>query len=219
VLQGLTSITELVANVTPQIADGEMRQEDVDRLLTEIMGAGAAASPASPAAMPDEAPRAPAARRDADETRERQLPPRGYTRLALAPRAPSLQGPRVLVVHEGRERRRQLRTALQRAGCVVLEAADGEAALAYACRLRPDAVVTEVALRGLDGVGLLQALRAEGIVDHVFVYTEQHDETLHEWVRELGAADVLTTDDDVATVATRVCAELVAAEELVGRPL
>ena len=219
VLQGLTSIAEIIANITAPIPDGEMHQEDVDRLLSEIMGGPA---PADGSAPPNEGRAAGPApvRADTAPVAVDRTPPHTATRavrLQIAPRAENTRGPRVLVVNESRERRRHLRAALERVGCVVIEAAEGEAALSYACRLRPDAVLTDLALPRFDGIGLLQVLRAEAVVDHVFVFTEQQDETLLEWVRELGATDVLTSADDVATVATRVRAEFVEATEVLTR--
>jgi DNA-binding response OmpR family regulator len=111
-------------------------------------------------------------------------------------------------VYEDAARRKTVRKAIERAGCVALEVSDGEAALSYACRLRPDAVITDIALQRLDGLGLLQALVVESIVEHVFVYTDQRDSALLEWARELGAADVMTIDDDVELLATRIRAKL-----------
>jgi type II secretory ATPase GspE/PulE/Tfp pilus assembly ATPase PilB-like protein/CheY-like chemotaxis protein len=207
VLQGLTSISELIANVTPPIPEADLHQEDVDRLLADLMGGTPA--PANPAPTAEAATTVSVpARAPAEDRPVVSMPVRApVSRLPIAPRSPNQRGPRVLVVHEGRERRRQLRESLQNAGCVVIETADGESALAYACRLRPDAVITELAVPKLDGLGLLQTLLAEDVVDRVFVYTEQRDERLLDWARDLGATDVLTTEDDVVTVATRVRSE------------
>ena len=76
-------------------------------------------------------------------------------------------------------------------GCLrVVEAADGEAALAYARRLRPDFVVTEIAIPRLDGIGLLRALALEPAPPCVVVSTDQSDSELLAWMRELGAHEV-----------------------------
>jgi type II secretory ATPase GspE/PulE/Tfp pilus assembly ATPase PilB-like protein len=213
VLNGLTSFHELTANINPPIPDADLQQEDVDRLLSDLLGGGGTPAPRSESSevsvsTPLSLPAAPlrvetgvvhtgASDRGGQVTR----------RLAIAPRAPNDGRPRILIVNEGRERRRNIRKALERTGCIVIEATDGEAALSYACRLRPDAVITEVALPKLDGIGLLQMLRAEGVVEHVFIYTDQTDEQMLEWTRDLGATDSLTTEDDVETLATRVRSE------------
>src|SRR3954468_1809729 len=58
--------------------------------------------------------------------------------------------------------RRLLAQALRDAGFeVVGEAADGDEALALYRDLRPDALTLDLALAGLDGIGVLRALSAE----------------------------------------------------------
>ena len=298
VLQGQTSFAELISNLTPPIPDAELQQEDVDRLLADLVGGGAEAaqaeagevtpSPERPVRAPSTAgaspvaadgpdvaatpvpaevhsggggavtpvvpvaevpaaavasvasvapvaaiateapviaaaPRRPVHHAEAGRTivppvaeGARPAPP---ARLAIAPRVRDGR-PRVLLAMECMQRRRALRAALVRVGCGVVEAANGDAALAYACRLRPDAVVTELAMPGLDGLGLLQILRTEEIVPHVYVLTEQDDAALSEWARELGAQEVLATahgDDTIATLVLVDCA--MGARAAATRPL
>ena len=64
----------------------------------------------------------------------------------------------MLIAHDDRETRRELRAALEAAGLGVIEAADGVAALNYARRLKPSLVVTELPLPRLDGYALVQAI-------------------------------------------------------------
>ncbi len=101
---------------------------------------------------------------------------------------------RVLVVDEDRDARRSTRLALEAEGWTVVEAADGEAGLAYARRLAPALVLTEVALPRLDGAGLLQGLAGGPSAPPVVVWTRQTDPGLHTWLRELGAAEVAVQD-------------------------
>jgi type II secretory ATPase GspE/PulE/Tfp pilus assembly ATPase PilB-like protein/ActR/RegA family two-component response regulator len=216
VIDGHTSCDELIANITPPIPDADLHQDDVDRLLTDLLDNGGTApeesahptpaTDAPPASAPVRVESGVAARGHARPYAEGNQA--GWSRLVVAPRAQGDGRPRVLIANEDAQRRRALRKSLERAGCVVIEVNDGEAALSYACRLRPDAVVAEVALKKLDGIGLLQALVLESVVAHVFVYTDQRDPALLAWARELGARDALTTEDDVETVATRIRADL-----------
>jgi CheY-like chemotaxis protein len=218
VLDGLTSCEELVDNITPPIPDVDLQQEDVDRLLTDLLenqSPPSATGTATPGVALDAPPTAMSVNVEPGAP-ARGHPPRphhadnhgAWSRLVIAPRAHGDGRPRVLVADDDAERRRALRKALERANCVVIEVNDGEAALSYACRLRPDVVITEVALKRLDGIGLLQALVLESVVAHVFVYTDQRDVGLLAWARELGARDALTTENDVEMVAARVRAEL-----------
>jgi len=176
VVAGWTSIHELLDNVVPPLDDpghtatpapagavpaAGAAQESIDALIRQMTGAGPAER-RGPAA----AARSP---------------------LAVAPQ----HGLRLLLIEEDRVQRRALRRALENEGFAVLEAADGEAGLAYARRLAPDVVVCEVALPRLDAAGLLQALRGDASPPPVVVYTDQGDPELLAWLAELGAAEVL----------------------------
>jgi CheY-like chemotaxis protein len=118
---------------------------------------------------------------------------------AIAPAANN-SGERVLLVDDDRAARRELRSALEREGFGVIEAADGEAALAYARRLRPGRVICELALPRLDGVGLVQALAHLPEAPPVLVYTDQRDIALLDWACEVGASGVASKTDGAPAV-------------------
>ena len=218
VLEGLTSVEELAANVTPPLPVSAMAQNDIDALMQSVLNQQQAADTTDGAALtgapsivpvrppiyewtpPASTPEPESAPRPA-----RASSARASMTLVIAPRRSSASDrTRVLVVHEERQYRRALRCAFEGLGCVVLEAADGESALTFASCLRPDAVVTEVVLPKLNGVGLAQALLAEQIVEHVFVCTDQRDELLLQWVKGVGVTDVIAADDDADAIAARV---------------
>jgi two-component system, chemotaxis family, protein-glutamate methylesterase/glutaminase len=70
---------------------------------------------------------------------------------------------RVVVADDSRLMRRMLADALDRQGFdVVATAADGDEALAACREHRPDALTLDLAMPGLDGLGVLRALR-EGV--------------------------------------------------------
>jgi len=215
VLQGQTSFQELTAHITPPIPESDLQQGDVDRLLSDLLGGGGglaerASTPDHPqpaVSILSEHPERPHAPVGVPSGVARPLTAVTPYRQIIAPRIANAGCPRVLVVHDVRERRRSVRKALERAGCVVLEAADGESGLTFACRLRPDAIVSEIVLPKLDGIALLQLLRAEGVVEHIFFYTDQRDERLLNWAADMGASDILTVDDELETLATRVMVE------------
>ncbi|MER3453431.1 MAG: DNA-binding response regulator, partial [Acidimicrobiia bacterium] len=56
-----------------------------------------------------------------------------------------------------------MRTALEDAGFSVVEAPDGPSAVAALHGCHPDVVLLDVALPGLDGFGVLRALRQQGL--------------------------------------------------------
>jgi two-component system chemotaxis response regulator CheB len=67
---------------------------------------------------------------------------------------------RIVVADDSRLMRRMLTDALGRQGFdVVATAADGDAALAACREHRPDALTLDLAMPGLDGIGVLRALR------------------------------------------------------------
>ncbi len=183
VLCGATSLHELLDNVAAPIQDCSANQSDVDALLDQILRPkDAVTTPAAVARAP--APPIPTI-----------VPGAGgapaVPRARNAPEPSRADGPRVLLVDDDRTRRRALREAFEAAGASVLEAADGEAALSYARRLAPDVVVTEIALPRLDGLALVQTIRGDMASAVVVVYTEQTDEALLAWARELGASDAV----------------------------
>lgn len=70
--------------------------------------------------------------------------------------------PRIVIADDSSFMRRLLAQALTEGGFeVVGQAADGDEALELFRRLRPDAMTLDLAMPGLDGIGVLRALRAE----------------------------------------------------------
>ena len=187
VLHGMTSLHELIDNIPAPLDAVPVAggQADVDTLLATLLGGGGAAQPAptSPTVVPIRRTSRPGS------------------------------GPRVLVVDDDREERRAVRAALEAEGCRVLEAADGEAAVSYLRRLAPDAMVTELVLPRLDGIGLLQ--EAAGRLP-VLVYTSQTDGAFREWASEMGAVEVLTKSADRAFLTLRISAALSSAAAPIG---
>jgi two-component system phosphate regulon response regulator PhoB len=74
---------------------------------------------------------------------------------------------RVLVVEDDPKTRSTLVLYLEHAGFLVTEAADGPAALAVAAQERPDLVVLDRMLPGLDGLEVCRRLRADARTQHI----------------------------------------------------
>ena len=68
---------------------------------------------------------------------------------------------RLLVVDDKASNRELLRTALEHAGHEVIEAADGEAALVAMQALKPDLVLLDIQMPGLDGYAVLERVLAD----------------------------------------------------------
>ncbi len=71
------------------------------------------------------------------------------------------QGERILLADDNADMREYIRRLLADKGYAVEPVPDGEAALAAARRQRPDLVLSDVMMPGLDGFGLLAALRRD----------------------------------------------------------
>ena len=194
VLDGVTSLAELLDHATPP-ATGESAapQQDIDALLSQLLG-----SPQmQPGAAPARAEGAATASVSADAAPAARMP-----RMSAQHEQSAL--PRLLLVDDDPAARRRLAAELTAEGFIVIEVADGDAALAYAKRLRPDLILTEVALPKLDATGLLDALASYGRAPPVVVCTAQTDDALHAWLRDAGARDILSRDLPVRELAERL---------------
>ena len=66
---------------------------------------------------------------------------------------------KVLVVDDKQIMRDSVGATLQRAGMQIVSASDGQAALTAIARHRPDAVISDLKMPELDGLGLLMKLK------------------------------------------------------------
>ena len=124
-----------------------------------------------------------------------------------------MSGESILVVEDEKALLKVLRYNLEKEGYKVSEASDGKAALASARRLRPDLVLLDVMLPGLDGFEVCKALRKESEVPILFL-TARKEELDRVLGLELGADDYVTKPFSVRELLARVKAVLKRA----GRP-
>ena len=111
----------------------------------------------------------------------------------------------VLVVEDNPEMRRFIADALARRFRVAT-AADGEAALASAVRLRPDLILTDVMMPGLSGDDLVRRVRAIDALKDVPIValTARADDALRIRMIEEGALDYLTKPFSARELVARV---------------
>ncbi|MBI4634862.1 MAG: sigma-54-dependent Fis family transcriptional regulator [Candidatus Rokubacteria bacterium] len=105
---------------------------------------------------------------------------------------------RILVADDTEASREGLKTLLEGWGYEVETAADGHAALEAASGFRPAVLITDLVMPGLDGLGLLKALRDE--LPHVVVILLTGHGTVESAVAAMkeGAYDYLTKPVDAA---------------------
>ena len=114
--------------------------------------------------------------------------------------------PRVLIVDDDPAFRMLCSVNLNAEGVVVLEAGDGRGALEQARSERPDLVVTDLRMPGLDGFQLAEALRLdERTCDIPLIFLTSETEPANaSRARELGALAYLTKPFDPPALASLV---------------
>src|SRR5215211_6103363 len=110
------------------------------------------------------------------------------------PRSPYAQavGQRILVVDDDPTVSDVVRRYLEHAGLTVTLAADGPAALASFDRERPDLVVLDLMLPGIDGLEVCRRLRAQAGAVPIVMLTARGDEADRVLGLQLGADDYVT---------------------------
>ena len=115
--------------------------------------------------------------------------------------------PTILVVDDEREIARIASDYLEHAGFTVLTANDGSRALAIAGERRPDLVVLDLGLPGIDGVDVARSLRRESNVP-IIMLTARVEESDRLLGLELGADDYITKPFSPRELVARVRAVL-----------
>ena len=113
----------------------------------------------------------------------------------------------ILVVDDEARIVRLLRDYLERAGFAVLTAGDGETALTMARRVKPDLIVLDLMLPGVDGLDVCRRLRRESGVP-IIMLTARVEETDRIVGLELGADDYVTKPFSPGELVARVRATL-----------
>jgi two-component system alkaline phosphatase synthesis response regulator PhoP len=119
----------------------------------------------------------------------------------------------VLVVDDEPQILGLVRDYLEHGGFTVLTAVDGPAALRTARTSRPDLVVLDLGLSGLDGLDVTRSLRRDGDVP-IIILTARADESDKLVGLELGADDYVTKPFSPKELVARVRAVLRRAEAL-----
>lgn len=99
---------------------------------------------------------------------------------------------KILVVEDSPDCLQPLKRLLQLAGHEVACARDGHAALALMRSFRPDKLVTDLMMPGMDGVSLIEAIRHDSGFRHlpIIVYTAVCNARIERRLTELGVAAI-----------------------------
>lgn len=101
---------------------------------------------------------------------------------------------KVLIIEDEPQMRRNMMLILKKEGFLALDAADGATGVTLAQRELPDVILCDVMMPGLDGYGVLAALRAEPATETIpFIFlTAKGEKTDVRAGMNLGADDYLT---------------------------
>ncbi|UOQ89494.1 response regulator transcription factor [Agromyces endophyticus] len=115
-----------------------------------------------------------------------------------------MTAPRVMVVDDHGAIREALRIMLETHGLVVVgEAADGAAAVRNAAALRPDVVLMDLRMPGVDGVTATRAIVERGLGEVLVLTSFDEDDLVFGAIRA-GAAGFLLKTADAATLVDAV---------------
>ena len=121
----------------------------------------------------------------------------------------------VLVVEDELKISRLMRDYLEGAGFAVIEASDGQAAISLVRSHRPDMIVLDLGLPGMDGLDVTRRIRKTSSVPIIMV-TARVEETDRIVGLELGADDYLTKPFSPKELVARVRAVLRRADATLG---
>jgi CheY-like chemotaxis protein len=127
---------------------------------------------------------------------------------------------RILIIEDQREMRENLATILEMEGYTVVRAADGREGLSVARSERPDLILCDVMMPGMDGHEVLRALRADPATLHIpFVFlTAKGDKRDQRTGMNLGADDYLTKPVTVSDLLNAVVARMARAAQRAAEP-
>lgn len=114
---------------------------------------------------------------------------------------------RILVVDDEPQIRRMLRASLQSSGYEVIQASDGEDGLRQYNAESPDLVITDLAMPGMNGLELTQALRRIGATP-IIVLSVRDTDVMKVKALDEGADDYLTKPFSMPELLARVRAQL-----------
>lgn len=122
---------------------------------------------------------------------------------------------KILVVEDELKIARLVRDYLHQAGFAVLEAADGPTALTLARAERPDMIVLDLGLPGMDGLDVTRRLRAQSSVP-IIMLTARSEESDRIVGLELGADDYIVKPFSPKELVARIRAVLRRADATLG---
>jgi CheY-like chemotaxis protein len=124
-----------------------------------------------------------------------RLPPSAST---VVPMPVTASGPVVLLVEDNASMRALIRSLVTDVSSAVHECADGETALELYQRVRPDLVLMDVQMAGMDGIAATRALRRSDPNARIIIVTEHSEAQYRSAAAAAGASGFVLKDDLLA---------------------
>jgi two-component system NtrC family sensor kinase len=123
-------------------------------------------------------------------------------------RSPSAGSKTVLVIDDSATLRDELTKALEPAGYIVLNAASGEEGLQVAADQRPDAVVVDGMLPGIDGATVIRRVRLDAALRGIpcLLLTASEDRRSELWALDAGADAFVRKEEGAAVILAKLAA-------------
>lgn len=115
---------------------------------------------------------------------------------------------RILIIEDEPPIRRFLRTALSAQGYRIEEAETGESALEFLKRNPVDLIVLDLGLPGIDGLEVIERLRAEGRSTPIIILSSRDDEAGKVRALDMGADDYVSKPFGMEELSARIRAAL-----------
>ena len=115
--------------------------------------------------------------------------------LGLPHTDPDVPGMTILIVEDNHEMRRIIKAIVGGLAHRIEERGDGREALAAYRECRPDWVLMDIRLPGLDGIGAVRQIRSQFPEAQVVMVTQYDDEDLRRAARVAGACEYVLKDD------------------------
>ena len=101
----------------------------------------------------------------------------------------------VLIVEDNNQMRSFIKSMLIKWNHTVYEASDGETGIRLSIEKKPDVILMDINLGGMDGIDVVSAMRKNLVTSKIMMCTEYDDDTLRKKAKEAGANDYLLKEN------------------------
>ena len=121
----------------------------------------------------------------------------------------------ILIIEDNQQNLYLMRFLLEKSGCVVVEATDGPKGIQTACALRPDLILLDIQLPGMDGYAVASELRKNPALETTPIIAVTSYAMVGDRERALssGATDYIEKPINPFTFVDQVCSHFFKADK------